>query len=101
MTAPRTMDPARQPHFRRPGRVPRGGYPRNDPQHMNAGQNVGIGVQIIRVLQQPGGDVLVLHHRRAQVLPLGPRAQNTVAVVKVIIMVHIYRRKPSASLTIR
>ena len=33
--------------------------------------------------------------------PLGTRAQNTVAVVKVIIMVHIYRRKPSASLTIR
>ena len=51
--------------------MPRGGYPRNDPQHMNAGQNVGIGVQIIRVLQQPGGDVLVLHHRRAQVLPVG------------------------------
>ena len=38
---------------------------------MDAGEHVGVGVQGIGVLQQPGGDVVVLHYRRAQVLAVG------------------------------
>ena len=41
------------------------------PQHMNAGQHIGVGVQIVGVLEEPRAEVVVLHHRRAQVLSVG------------------------------
>ena len=41
------------------------------PQHMDAGQHIGVGVQIVGVLEEPRAEVVVLHHRRAQVLSVG------------------------------
>ena len=38
---------------------------------MHTGEDVGVGVDGIGVLHQPGGGIVVRHHRRTQILPVG------------------------------
>ena len=52
-------------------RMENGKHRRHHAHHMYAGEHIGVGVDGVGVLHHPGENVVPLHHRRAQILPVG------------------------------